>query len=105
VVESDPVAARAKIARLNGKGLKAQAAYHERLKAVEERWQTLFSKATVLGLRDSLEPLVKEGTTSQSPLFRGLEPRPEGWRAEVPRPETLPHFPMVLHRGGYPDGS
>jgi hypothetical protein len=21
------------------------------------------------------------------------------------RPDVLPHFPMVLHRGGYPDGS
>jgi hypothetical protein len=27
------------------------------------------------------------------------------WRASVPNPETLPHYPMVLHRGGYPDGS
>src|SRR6266567_3548963 len=23
----------------------------------------------------------------------------------VRRPATLPHYPMVLHRGGYPDGS
>ncbi len=23
----------------------------------------------------------------------------------VRRPATLPHFPVVLHRGGYPDGS
>jgi hypothetical protein len=23
----------------------------------------------------------------------------------VRRPDVLPHFPMVLHRGGYPDGS
>lgn len=36
---------------------------------------------------------------------RGLEPYPEGWRARVKKPETLPDFPMVLHRGGYPDGS
>jgi len=30
---------------------------------------------------------------------------PEGWRASAPRPEMLPHFSIVLHRGGYPDGS
>jgi hypothetical protein len=35
----------------------------------------------------------------------GLEPYPDGWRASVRRPETLPHFPMVMHRGGFPDGS
>jgi len=27
------------------------------------------------------------------------------WRAKFRRPEVLPHYPMVLHRGGYPDGS
>ena len=25
--------------------------------------------------------------------------------AELKAPKTLPHFPMVLHRGGYPDGA
>ncbi len=25
--------------------------------------------------------------------------------ADVRPPQTLPHFPMVLHRGGFPDGS
>lgn len=28
-----------------------------------------------------------------------------GWRAPLRRPVTLPHYPMVLHRGGFPDGS
>jgi hypothetical protein len=28
-----------------------------------------------------------------------------GWRASLRRPATLPHYPMVLHRGGFPDGS
>ena len=46
------------------------------------------------------------GLLSQPPvLFGGLEPYPDNWRASVRRPATLPHFPMVLHRGGYPDGS
>jgi hypothetical protein len=27
------------------------------------------------------------------------------WRARVPAPAALPHYPMTLHRGGYPDGS
>ncbi len=35
----------------------------------------------------------------------GLVAYPDNWRAAVRRPATLPHYPMVLHRGGYPDGS
>jgi hypothetical protein len=49
-------------------------------------------------------------------LSAGLRPHAEGWRAHPPYlaqtkavladPRgSLPHFPMVLHRGGYPDGS
>jgi len=45
------------------------------------------------------------GAPGGPPLMRGLEPYPDGWRAEVRRPEALPHYPMVLHRVGYPDGS
>ena len=45
------------------------------------------------------------GRTSVLPSRLGLEPYPDNWRAQVRRPETLPHYPMVLHRGGYPDGS
>ena len=37
--------------------------------------------------------------------MHGLEPYPDGWRAKVPRSEVLPHYPTVLHRGGFPDGS
>ncbi len=45
-------------------------------------------------LRERLENLVYDP-----------RPYPDGWRAKVPKPATLPHFPMVLHRGGFPDGS
>jgi hypothetical protein len=53
-------------------------------------------------LRTSLEPLA---AGQPPPLFGGLEPYPDNWRASVRRPDVLPRFPMVLHRGGYPDGS
>ncbi len=46
-----------------------------------------------------------DGTYAASPLAAGLVPSPDNWRSRVRRPETLPHHPMVLHRGGYPDGS
>jgi methyltransferase (TIGR00027 family) len=38
-------------------------------------------------------------------LFEALEPHRDNWRALVRPPRTLPNYPMVLHRGGYPDGS
>jgi DNA-binding MarR family transcriptional regulator len=105
VLELDPAASRTKLIRLTPKGSEAQDAYRQRLAHIEERWQTRFGKDTICGLRESLERLVGETTAELSPLFRGLEPYPDGWRASVRKPETLPHYPMVLHRGGFPDGS
>ena len=105
VVEPDETRARTKVARLAPKGQDAQDAYHRLTAAIEERWGARFGQDTVRTLRESLERLAGDGTAQQSPLFRGLEPYPDGWRASVRKPATLPHYPMVLHRGGFPDGS
>jgi DNA-binding MarR family transcriptional regulator len=105
VVKPESPCSRAKVLVLTAKGGQAQDAYYELVWAIEERWQASFGKDTVRALRDSLERLVGEPTAQLSPLFRGLEPYPDGWRASVPRPEGLPHYPMILHRGGFPDGS
>jgi DNA-binding MarR family transcriptional regulator len=86
------------VARLTPKGREAQDAYRQRIGVIEERWQTRFGEDTIRTLRDLLGRLAGE-------LFRGLEPYSDGWRASVRRPNTLPHYPMVLHRGGFPDGS
>jgi DNA-binding MarR family transcriptional regulator len=102
VVEPDPTGG-AKVARLTPKGRKAQDAYRWLLDTIEGRWQARFGKGTIRTLRELLEGLV-EGA-ELSPLFSGLEPYPDGWRASVRKPNTLPHYPMVLHRGGFPDGS
>jgi DNA-binding MarR family transcriptional regulator len=104
VVENAATGARTKVIRLTAKGLESQEAYRRLLAALEKRWETQFGADTLGGLRTALDPLTGDGGAS-SPLFRGLEPYPDGWRAKVPRPEILPHYPMVLHRGGYPDGS
>jgi DNA-binding MarR family transcriptional regulator len=104
-VETDPGASRGKSVRLTAKGRMVQDAYRELIAEIEERWQERFGKDQIRNLRECLEPLVGEPTADLSPLFGGLEPYSEGWRASVPRPQILPHYPMVLHRGGYPDGS
>ena len=96
---------RTKVLRLTALGLRVSAADAELVAEVERGWVERFGAAEVGALRDVLAGLAGDGTADGSPLFRGLTPPPGSWRASVPRPETLPHFPMVLHRGGYPDGS
>ena len=58
-----------------------------------------------------------EAVLGQRPqLSQGMQPYPDGWRASKPYLEhtkavlddptgRLPAYPMVLHRGGWPDGS
>lgn len=65
---------------------------------VEARWRAG-------GLRKVLEPLVGDGTMTASPLAVAVEPPNGTWRHDRPVPATLPHHPVVSHRGGYPDGS
>jgi DNA-binding MarR family transcriptional regulator len=105
VIEPEKTGGRTKVVRLTAKGREAQDSYRKLLAAIEKRWETRFGEEPVGALRESLERLAGEPGAQTPPLFRGLEPNPDGWRAAKPKPETLPHFPMVLHRGGFPDGS
>lgn len=104
VVEPESPGTRTKVVRLTLQGQDAKESYYKVVSAVEQRWAARFGENVIGTLRDSLQRLVGE-PTKRSRLFEGLEPYPDGWRAAVSRPEVLPHFPMVLHRGGYPDGS
>jgi DNA-binding MarR family transcriptional regulator len=105
VVESGPPGIRGKIVCLTSKGQKAQDAYRTRLEVIEQLWQKRFGSDTIVAIQNLLERWVGKPTAQLSPLFLGLNPYPDGWRASVPKPDTLPHYPMVLHRGGFPDGS
>jgi hypothetical protein len=93
-----------RLVRLTPKGLAARNVYFERVGEIENRWRDVAGESEIAQLRKSLEQLVGAGNQT-SPLFQCLEPYPDNWRAKAPKPSTLPHFPMVLHRGGYPDGS
>ena len=100
--EPDPAASRGKVARLTPRGLDAQHLYRELTSTIERRWHDRFTPGVTGALRASLEPLA----AGRPPVLSGgLEPYPDNWRASVRRPAALPHFPIVLHRGGYPDGS
>ncbi len=93
-VTSD-AASRAKLVLLTPLGQEAQEACFERVAAIEIRWKEQWG-ANIQQLRDLLEQLLDKPRP---------DPYPECWRARLPQPNTLPHYPMVTHRGGYPDGS
>ena len=80
---------------LTAKGRHARDAYLALVPAIEERWQSRFGAGAMQALREAIEQVPAAGP----------EPYPDGWRASLPRPEVLPHYAMVLHRGGFPDGS
>jgi hypothetical protein len=103
--EPDPAASRGKVVRLTPAGLRAQQLHLELLGTVEDRWAERFGRPAIDGLRASAGALAISADGQPPPLFRGLEPYPDNWRASVRPPGVLPHYPMVLHRGGYPDGS
>ena len=105
VLEPAPPPARGKVVRLTGAGEAARAAYFELTTAVEARWTERLGADLVATARGALAELAGDGTPDGSPLFSGLTPYPDGWRASVRPPALLPHFPMVLHRGGFPDGA
>jgi DNA-binding MarR family transcriptional regulator len=98
---ADPSRGRGKVVRLTDSGRDVQAAYARLVLVIEEGWGARFGSATVARLRESLERV----TGDRARLFSGLEPPPGGWRAAVRPPDVLPDYPMVLHRGGFPDGS
>jgi methyltransferase (TIGR00027 family) len=84
VTVPDPAGRRGKIARLTPQG-----------SAVQDTYRAAIERDRAGDLHEVLAEL---------PLAVP-EPYPDGWRARVPRPAVLPHYPAVLHRGGYPDGS
>jgi DNA-binding MarR family transcriptional regulator len=114
-VEPDP-SARGKVVRLTEKGAEAQAAYLRRLDEVETRWEKRFGTDAIGAMREPLQLILDRPGGEDGPLSSGLVTPPGGWRgmgrykpltaAFIKSPsDALPHYPMVLHRGGWPDGS
>ena len=86
-------------------GHRAKTDYETLTRTIEQSWAKHFGAGVTGRLRSALEQVVVDTTLACSPLAQ-LVKAPEGcWRSWVKAPETLPHFPMILHRGGYPDGA
>jgi DNA-binding MarR family transcriptional regulator len=101
LVEAEPASPRTKLARLTAKGLVAQEWYPRRVREIEARWTERFGAEAMSGLRAGMGVIVED----RARLFEGLSGYPKGWRTVAGGVKLLPVFPMVLHRGGWPDGS
>jgi methyltransferase (TIGR00027 family) len=98
----DPGGSRFKVTRLTAAGTAARDAYPARAAAIEADWRARFGAGRVEAAREALEPL---SGGDPPPLLAALEPYPDNWRARVKPAVVLPHYPMTLHRGGFPDGA
>jgi hypothetical protein len=96
---------RGKQVRLTADGDRAKAAYHQVIGRVEESWRSRFGDKIMADLKESLTSLVGDLELASSPLAEALEPPPGTWRSTRVTPEFLPHHPMVIGRGGWPDAS
>jgi hypothetical protein len=96
---------RGKAASLTAKGVEAKVACQDRLDAIEAEWRGRYGDMLSGALRAPLERLCGAGADGRPRLCAAIDPPPDSWRARLPPPATLPHQPMVLHRGGYPDGA
>lgn len=103
--KTDVSAGRGHLVRLTEKGLGAQNKYQRLVAAIELRWRERLGIEAVDELRETLELLSIPGANGRPPLFAGIEPYPDGWRAAGRKRQHLPHYPVVLHRGGFPDGA
>ena len=104
-LEPAPAPSRGRIVRLTERGDDARDTARGLLGDVETRWRTRFGRSCVDSLRAALQRLAGGPDDQSPPLFGGLRPYPDGWRAALPAPTLLPYHPAVLHRGGFPDGS
>ena len=103
--ETTPVPGeRGKQVGLTSLGQRARSAAEIRVAELNHGWGSC-TEPEAVALRTALAPLVGDGTRSGSGLFDGLDPGAANWRANGRPAERLPWYPLVLHRGGYPDGS
>jgi DNA-binding MarR family transcriptional regulator len=113
----DPSGRRGQIVRPTERGRRARDGRAVIAARVEAGWDERFGAAAVGRLRDVLTAVAgHRAEGGRSSLALGLEPYPDGWRSRPPYlaqtqavladpAGALPRHPMVLHRGGYPDGS
>jgi DNA-binding MarR family transcriptional regulator len=116
-VRDEPSGLRRKFVQPTERGRRSRDGRAALAARVEASWAERFGAEAVGRLRDVLTAAVGHEAPSGGPsLALGLRPYPDGWRSRPPYlaqtkafladpAGALPRHPMVLHRGGYPDGS
>jgi DNA-binding MarR family transcriptional regulator len=115
-LDADSNGRRGRVVKLTDAGHQARAHDAKVLAAVEDRWESRYGDAHLQRLRALLEALFEERDGESPMITLSLQPHPENWRAHRPYAtrteaflrdpaEALPRHPMVLHRGGFPDGA
>jgi hypothetical protein len=110
------LAAGKRSVRITEAGLAARDAARAVHAQVERAWRDDHGREALARLRAASSAVVDQRDGSRSRLALGLEPYPDGWRASgryrvrtdavLADPSTgLPRHPLVLPRGGWPDGS
>ena len=111
VEEKNPAAKTGKLVRLTPSGVEIKERARRLVETIEAEWHARFGDHSMRRLRAVLETIARaEGAEPDENgdallLHAGIRPHENNWRAALKTPKALPHFPMVLHRGGYPDGS
>ncbi len=100
-----PSGARGRVVRLTPAGVAARSGFDATVSGTEDRWRRSHGTDAIDGLRARLGALVEPLDSVAAPIRQGLSPSPNGWRASAPAKVVLPQFPMVLLRGGWPDGA
>jgi hypothetical protein len=90
---------------LTERGQREREAYPGRLATIEVEWRSRIGDGPIDGLRAALSVPGSSDGSDPAPLQQAITPPPDVWRARTPRSDVLPDFPVVLHRGGYPDGA
>lgn len=116
LIGPDPSGRRGKVVRPTERGRRAPDGRRRLAAKVESGWVERFGAGEVDRLRGALDEMRRSRTDSRPTLALGLGRYPDGWRSRAPYlaqtkamlrdpAQTLPRHPVVLHRGGYPDGS
>jgi len=111
----DPSGRRGKFVRPTERGRRARDGRRRLAARVESGWVERFGAGEVDRLRGALDEMRHSRTDGRPTLALGLGRYPDGWRSRAPYlaqtkamlrdpAQALPRHPMVLHRGGYPDG-
>ena len=99
-----PAGQRGRRVRLTAEGKAAQRRGQQRIASIERQWQQRLD-AEVDALHAALDTAIGTGDPAQPPLADALAAAPGQWRAELPVPSGLPHHPIPVDRGGWPDGA